>query len=129
MSTTESKVFENGEVLVTTTRFVVNGQTYAMNGVTSVKSYKKDPSRVLPVIIGIAGLITLFSGFASGSTAASIFGLVILAGAYFLWKSQKPEYSVRLATASGEASALNSNDNVYINQVVEALNNAIIQRG
>lgn len=129
MSTTESKVFENGDVLVTTTRFVVNGQTYAMNGVTSVKSLKKDPSRALPVIIGIIGFIAFASGVGSGSTFAAVFGLAIFGGAWFLWKSQTPEYSVRLATASGEASALSSKDKSYITQVVEALNNAIVQRG
>ena len=129
MGATEAKVYENGDVLVTTTRFVVNGQTYAMNGVTSVKSFKKDPSRALPVIVGIIGFIVFASGIGSGSTIAAIFGLALLAGAWFLWKSQSPEYSVRLATASGEASALSSKDQSYINQVVEALNNAIVQRG
>lgn len=117
----ETVVFEENNVKVTNTRFIVDGQTYAMNGVTSVKRFEKKPPRVLPVIVGIFGLATM---------AASIFvGIAILAAAYGIWVSQKEEYSVLLSTSSGAAQALTSKDRVYIERVIAALNEAIINRG
>ena len=117
----EELVFEEGEVKVTNARFVVTGQTYAMNGVTSVRQFVKKPNRVLPIVIGIAGLAT-FAGTFVGA-------LILLGIAVALWMAMKTEYSVLLSTAGGEARALSSKDQAYINRVVAALNDAIIKRG
>jgi len=117
----EKVVFENDSVKVTNARFVVDGQTYAMNGVTSVRRFEKSPARALPIIVGLIGL---------ASTGGSVIvGLLILAAAAGIWVSQKTEFSVLLSSSSGEARALSSKDASYIDQVVEALNTAIIQRG
>lgn len=117
----ENVVYENGNVKVTNARFVVDGQTYAMNGVTSVRRFEKSPARGLPIGVGIIGIVAM-----SGSV---IVGLLLLAAAIGIWVSQKTEFSVLLSSASGEARALSSKDRSYIDQVVEALNTAIIQRG
>lgn len=117
----EELVFEEGNVKVTNARFVVSGQTYAMNGVTSVRQFEKKPNRVLPIVIGIIGLATF---------AGTVIGAFILLGiAVAVWMAMKTEYSVLLSTAGGEARALSSKDQAYINRVVAALNEAIIKRG
>jgi hypothetical protein len=117
----ETLVFEEGNVKVTSARFVVDGQTYAMNGVTSVRQFEKKPNRVLPIVVGLAGL----PGFAGHW----LLGLILFGAAFAIWTLMKTEYSVLLSTAGGEARALSSKDRSYIVKVVEALNEAIIKRG
>ena len=117
----ETVVFEQNNVKVTNARFIVDGQTYAMNGVTSVKQFEKKPPRVIPIVIGLVGLGTVTQTFLGG--------LVILAVAIGIWFIQKAQYSVLLQTSSGSSQALTSPDGAYIARVVAALNDAIISRG
>jgi hypothetical protein len=121
----EEKVFfsHNG-VSVSNARFIVHGQTYAMNGVTSVKQAVKEPSRLGPVILGVIGLIALLNG---GN--GIIFGVALLAATVLWWMRQKPEWIVVLNSSSGETQALTSEDRSYISGVIEALNQSIIHRG
>ena len=76
-------VLEEGNVKVTSARFVVDGQTYAMNGVTSVRQFQKNPPIAIPIIIGLVGFGTLF--------AKAVVGLVIIGIAVAIWKSMKAE--------------------------------------
>ncbi len=117
----ETVVFEEANVKVTNARFIVDGQTYAMNGVTSVKQFEKKPARIAPIVVGIIGLATL--------GASVIFGILILVAAAVIWMMQKARYSVLLQTSSGSSQALASPDRAYIARVVAALNDAIISRG
>lgn len=121
----EKSFFSQGNVSVSNARFIVDGQTYAMNGVTSVKTGRKAPSRWGPIIVGVVGLASL----GGGEAGAVILGLVLIGLAIFWWVKQKPELSVVLSSSSGEMRALVSRDAAFINGVIEALNNAIIHRG
>jgi len=122
---TEQIFFEQGSVKVTNARFVVDAQTYAMNGVTSVKSRVTPPVRTGAFIaIGI-GLLVLIG--AEGGT--KIVGLLIAgAGAWYLTQL-KATHAVYLSSASGEVQALSGHDEGYINSVIHALNEALIHRG
>jgi hypothetical protein len=120
----EKSFFNEGGVSVSNSRFIVPGQTYAMSGITSVKSYRQDPSRKGPIILGIVGLLAL-----GGGGNAVFLGLLLIAGAVAWWFSQKPEFSVLLTSASGEAKALTNKDGQFITRVVNALNDAIVHRG
>ncbi|HFG1702114.1 TPA: DUF6232 family protein [Vibrio cholerae] len=55
------------------------------------------------------------------------FGLIGLA--IFVLYNQKPLYTVILKTSSGENRALHTNEQEYLNQVINALNEAIVHRG
>ncbi len=116
--------FSDGDVSVTNARFVSKGQTYAMSRITSVKSFREDPSRKGPIILGIVGFFTM-----AGGGNAVLVGVLLIAGAAAWWISQKPEFSVRLSSASAETTALVSQDGELISKVVGALNDAIIHRG
>ena len=120
----ERNFFNEGGVSVTNARFIAQGQTYAMSGVTSVKTFRKDPSRVGPIILGVVGLACL-----AGGGSASAFGIVLILVAGALFVLMKPEFSVLLSSASGEAKALSSKDGDFIGKVVSALNDAIVHRG
>lgn len=114
---------ENG-ITVTNARFITPGQTYAMSGVTSVKKLKKDPSRKPPIILGLFGLIAM----AAGETGILV-GILCIAGAVAWWMLSRPEFTVFLSSASGEAEAFSSNDGAFIARIVDALNDAIVARG
>ena len=121
----EEKVFlEEGGVTVTNARFIVPAQTYAMSGITSVKSYEKKPSRRGPITLIVIGGIAVLSG-----KDALAGGIILLVLALLWWVLSKTEFQVKLSTASGEATALRSKNSSWIRRVVNALNEAIIHRG
>lgn len=121
----ETEFFKKGNVLVTNARFIVGSSTYAMLGVTSVKKTKVMPSRVGTVVLFIVGIFLLL-----GLTgAAKLWGVGVIALAVLAYKGAKPKYSVYLNSSSGESQALESEDEQYIDTVINALNQAIIHRG
>ncbi|QJD91778.1 hypothetical protein HH213_17800 [Duganella dendranthematis] len=114
--------FEYGDVKVTNSRFINGGQTYAMNNVTSVKPYEKKPSRTAGVIVLLIGIIIMVN-------SSLAVGLIISAvAAYYLYQ-QKTIYHILLSTSAGETTALVTYQRHYLNDVIAALNNAIIHRG
>ena len=122
----EEKVFfDQAGVKVTNARFIVNSQTYAMNGVTSVKSHVTPPDRKGPLIALAIGIIILLAADGAGK----LLGLGIAAlGAWMLFQ-QKDTHAVFLSSASGEVKALANQDGDYIGGVVGALNQALVYRG
>ena len=122
----EEKVFfDKGSVSVSNSRFIVHGQTYAMNGVTSVKQAINNPPRFWPIVVGFIGLIIILGGTAGSIISGGIiFGLAI-----YWWTQQKPDWIVVLSSSSGETRALSSKDHAFINGVIQALNDSIIHRG
>ena len=120
------KTFFNADgISVTNARVVIGGQTYAMSGITSVRSIEEKPSRKGPIILGIIGIIFMLIGEA----ATIVIGLIGIALAVFWFVSIKPTYHIGLVSASGESKALNSKDQAYISKIVNAINEAIIARG
>lgn len=118
----ESVFFEYEDVKVTNARFINGGQTFAMNNVTSVKPYEKKPSRLGGIVILGIGLIIMAS-------SNLIFGFLIAAAAALYLSQQKTVYHILLATSAGETTALVTYQRDYLNQVIAALNSAIVHRG
>ena len=131
MAATEEKFLSEGNVLVTNARFVVNSQTYALSGVTSVKSLVETPDNVGPIIGVILGFVMAISAFGKGSVEWGLvaIGLVFVTVAGLILWSQKPTHHLVLRTSSGEVRAISSRDGEFIVRVVAALNDAIIARG
>lgn len=120
----ETNFFNQDNVSVSNSRFIVNGQTYAMSNVTSVKSGVTPPNRGVAVLLILIGLICFL-----GSGTAYIIGIGLIFAGVIAWSSAKAEYSVILNTSAGENQALTSEDNLYIEKVIHALNTAIVSRG
>lgn len=114
---------ENG-VSVSNSRMMYEGQTHAMSGITSVKSFEKKPSRTGPIILIVIGVLLLAAG-----KSAIIGALFFLGGGIAWWVSQKADYSVLLTSASGEAKAYSSKDGEFVRKIVNAVNEAIVHRG
>ncbi|PHV31621.1 hypothetical protein CSQ94_20260 [Janthinobacterium sp. BJB312] len=118
----ERTFFEQGDVKVTNARFVSGGQTYAMSNVTSVKPFEKKPPRALGIILALLGL-----GIMAGTSF--MLGLLVLGAGLAILFLVKPVYHVLLATSAGETRALMTKNREYLNQVVQAVNEAMIHRG
>ena len=127
----EEKIFlDEGGIKVTNARFIVPAQTYALSGVTSVKSLREDPSKKWPIILLVIGAIIMLAGFENKDGMGGIFvGILIIAGGAFWLYSIKPNFFVVLNSSSGEARSLESKDSGFISRVISALNDAIIHRG
>lgn len=121
----EKEFYSNGNVSVSSARFRVGTNTYAMNGVTSVKRGQTVPNKTGPVVIGILGIII----FCATGLSGKVIGLAMFALGIFWAKKITPEYIVYLNSASGESQALSSKDSVYIDEVINALNESIVHRG
>lgn len=118
---TEQTFFDEGGVTVTNARFIVPSQTYAMSGVTSVKSLRRNPSRKGSIVLIVLGLLAMW---------IDIFvGLLIIGGGVIWWVVSKPLYAIVLSSASGEAEVFSSMDATFISRIVNALNEAIVARG
>ncbi|MGE4260012.1 DUF6232 family protein [Shewanella sp.] len=119
----DEKVFFNqGDVTVTNARFIVSGQTYAMNGVTSVKQLVNAPNRGGPIVFGLIGGSLLLSKI--WLPAILLIGIAVI-----WWRKQSPDWIVALNSSSGETKALTSKDGTFIRNVINALNESIIHRG
>ncbi|TFW17552.1 DUF6232 family protein [Duganella callida] len=118
----EHTFFEYEDVKVTNARFISGGQTFAMNNVTSVKPYEQKPSR-------LGGILVLGVGLIIAAVANVIVGVLIALAAVYYMVEQKTVYHVLLSTSAGETTALVTHQRDYLNQVIAALNDAIVHRG
>lgn len=129
----EKTYFNNDKgVSVTSARFIVDDQTYAMSGVTSVKKFIQKPSivrMILSILLILFGVVSLLGAFSSGNISMVIMPIVLLLIGAALWFFNRKQFIVLLHTASGESQALKTNDSSLVDSVVEALNTAIIERG
>lgn len=117
----EKSIFNEGGVTVTSARFIVPSQTYAVAGITSVKNYEERPKRSYPIGCGIVGLLFL--------AWVPVLGIALIVLAAIWWNGQKTKYEVLLTTAGGEVKALSSQNGQFISKVIQALNEAIVARG
>lgn len=136
----EETFFNHDSVQVTKTRFITPGETYAVNGIISVKTTQtteKIPSPFKEKILTFI-LTWVFLGIASGiarlihqEVVSSLILLFLLFGSWGILRLKKtvPKHSVTLRTSSGEVKAFESRDSEFIQEVTKALDQAIIARG
>ena len=122
----EKTYYSDATITVTSTRAVLAGKTYAMANITSVAMAEVQPGAGCGC--ALAGVGSLFMlGLLSYDTAIlGVIGLILLV-AGLRYKSQK-YYIVRIGSSSGEANALQHPDRTYIQKVVNAVNQAIVER-
>lgn len=131
MPPSEQTFLSEGGVLVTNTRFVYAGQTYAMANVTSVRA---DPQSVgcFAILLLVGGAIAIVVGVAQmvqGSSPAPLLTGLVAApfGAFLAW-TQMVTYVI-LHTAGEERRTLASKDRAFVARIVAAVNEAIVHRG
>jgi len=119
----QEKIFyQDNNVIVTQSRFISGGKTYAMSNISSVALFKKTKSRLFQILLIIVGVVLLFGDNKGYGIALAAIGGIAL----YLTKD---DYIVRITSNAGEADGLISKDQKYIQKVVNAVNSAIIHRG
>jgi hypothetical protein len=134
----EQVYFKGGGVRITSTRAIFDSKTYALAGITSVEGREIPPDHTLPVLPILLGVVLFVGGiFAAGADTMSrgvgisliVLGLAVV-GLGVLWASRiRPRYAVIICTAATERKALISPDKHYVDEIIDALNEAIIDRG
>jgi hypothetical protein len=119
----EVKFYQDASVTVTQSRYITNSKTYAMRNISSVHIFEIVKSKAAPIILVVVGFLMLFG------ESVRVAGFCVLGLGIALLFLIKNEYAVRISTNSGEANSIVSKDRVYIQQIVDALNEAIIHRG
>lgn len=122
----EHGIYQDPQVLVTTARFVVNGTTYPVRGLTAVQYVERpaDYAGAAKVLLGgiAVGLVAAMFGssgaFATCAAAGAILAAVVAAG-------QKPLFVIRVATAGGQMDAFSTHDKARAGAVASALNRAV----
>jgi Family of unknown function (DUF6232) len=125
----EKTFFSSDGVTVTNARFLVDGQTFSMSNVTSVKAMEKKPNRLRPIGFSILGLIALANAAHSGEALYVFLGLILAVVGIVWYTKQHTIYHVMLHTSGGETSALKTHQRKYLDSVMNALNTAIVYRG
>jgi Family of unknown function (DUF6232) len=146
MSVSEITFYQDPNVLITNTRAVIGGKTYAMANITSVTAGQIPPNRLPGILVAIVSPVVCICGafpaavVGGGSDRFAAFqwiylvvvqlvALLILVGGVILAVTAKPTYSVKFASSAGETNALLSKDQEYIAKIVNAVNEAIVKRG
>lgn len=117
----EQVFFDNGDVSITSARCILSGKTVPVRSLNSVSMLVENPPRLFPILLIIAGIILLCCGI-------WIWGLILAAaGAAWLY-FQKKIYYVHIETSSGSSNAYSSINRELVQEIVDALNNAIISQ-
>tara|TARA_R110001583_G_scaffold175656_1_gene330297 strand:+ start:169 stop:540 length:372 start_codon:yes stop_codon:yes gene_type:complete len=120
----EKIFYQEPNILITNSRIVVNGKTYAMRNISSV-GMSENPK----LFLKIASTIMLIFGMAGMYLKDYWMGTAALGIAIIILLNSRNEYAVVISSNSGDSNALSSNNKDYILSVVNAINEAIVYRG
>ena len=125
----EKTYFTDNTISVTSTRIIATGTTYPLSGITAV-SWQKH-------VIGgkVMGWFMMILSFIIGlpSLLGGVYLMALICLGIFVWglmKVRKPNYySIVVSTAGQQGEIFANTSHDYIQQIVEAINQAIIERG
>lgn len=130
----EEMLYSDNVVAVTNVRVTISGATYALRNVTSVKMAYSPPQIFCAIVLLLVGIFVLLLFYLRPDNAVAPAGAFILpvgmiCGAVLWMCLASTHYHVGLSTTSGELHVLTSKDRTYIQQIVEAINSAIVRCG
>ena len=115
----EAVYMDEPGLTVTSTRIVLGGQTFATRNVGSVK-VKTIGRPMWPALAVIVGLLS----FAGGDAARGFGVLLLIVGAIAAWM-KRPKQQLVLLTGGGEQTAYESRNKGQVQQVHDAIVQAI----
>jgi hypothetical protein len=133
----ENVIYSDNLIEITTARILIDGTTYALRNVTSVKMTIKSPENgyrigltIFSLILGMPGFVVAKLGAEKGSWGVAFTGVILfLIGLSFYRKTRRmpkeAEYNVVITSGSGESNALTSVNRSYIKNIVSHINEAI----
>lgn len=117
----EEQVFMNdGSVSITSSRVVIDGQTFATRNIGSVSVKDRD--------IGIAPLFLAAVGIACGANGYAIWAFLWIAAATYLIWQRVSEKTLVIVAGGGETVAMKTNDSARAMKVHDAVIQAISVR-
>jgi hypothetical protein len=125
----DEPLFQDDLVTVTCTRAIIAGTTYAMANVTSVRTFvEPKPFSAFGggLAVTIVGALSFAADARTFGLVAIAFGLAVVAAYLFV---MKPKYWVRIGTAGAESNTVWSHDEAWCQEIVDAINDAIVARG
>lgn len=138
----EERFFDDGNVLVTNSRVIAQGDTYALANITSCKVRQEElydvneGLKVLRFLVAVVGVVLSLwvaseLGRQGGACMIWLVGVVlsVLAAMAIKYKFAYMLYSIHLGDSSGEQKVLASRDRDWIFQIADAVNHAIVARG
>lgn len=117
----EQVFYDNGVVSVTSARCLLGGKTVPIRSLNAVSMLVKSPNRIPPIILIVLGIVFL-------CIKVWLLGIIFVAGGAAWYYFQKNRYFVHIETASGSSDLYSSKDEAHIQEIVDALNNAIISQ-
>jgi len=115
-------------------RVIIHGTTYALRNITSVRMTSTRSGFGCAVVLLICLVIfpLFFALFAISASVGIGFFALIVAAAIIAWQLRRLQrsrttYHVAISSASGEAKALSSKDQAYIQNIVKSINDAIVK--
>ncbi len=132
---TEETMFEKGAVKITSARAILGKKTFAMSGITSVEMGRDDTNKTFPAALMLIGaiisLLSILGGLSGGGISLPILvvGIFLATAGVFVARQQRPNYIVKIGSASGETDGYQSENKSEIEEIVDAINDAIVRRG
>lgn len=123
MTQQEQEFFKDAGIAVTNARFITNGQTISMAGVTSVTTIKMGlgGAEKLALVFGIILLLGVKSLFVKALALAAI--------GFGVWGMMNPVFALILVSAAREQRVIADRNKARVFAVAEAVNQALIHRG
>jgi hypothetical protein len=128
----ETIIYENDKVKITNLRAIFDSKTYSIANITAVETDCNEPSSCLPFSLLVGGIVSIVVGimiFREFFIWLTVFGIVLVGLFILVNKTSKTLWEVSLTTSSGEVKACISPDQDSIEEIVEALNTAIVKKG
>jgi hypothetical protein len=131
MNAPETKYFEDEEVAITNTRANLGGDNYQMKNITAVSMVENRTARRWWFLLALAGLIigVVFLIFYRYVTFSVYLAMLLCIVGLVMALTRKKQYCVRIASSGVETNALQSTDRAYVQKIVDAINQAIANKG
>lgn len=128
----KEKVFfeEEGLALITNSRIKIKDKTYVTANITSV-SLEEVPVLAAGFVIFLVAILSLIGIITIAMSAVTFGTIIILSGVIILFFgfNNKKQYILKLKSASTEEAALTTENKEYADMLIEAINEAIVERG
>jgi hypothetical protein len=128
----EISILKEKNVKITNLRAVIGTKTYPISEIASASMDVNEPKLFLPVffivIAAICSVLVALSDMREYSECLTTSIYLGIAGLLFFILSQKTKYGVRIRSTSGELKVLEAFDKEHVERIVEAINEAIVQR-
>ena len=141
----ERILLSRSDIQVTNARFIAGSNSYPLRGITAVRvasTRRVDSLDGILLFFGIGVMLfisVLLVGAALAPSEEGFFtrligfvcGAALCVGGLYMWGIYKKwlrslTYVLCLSTASGEIHAMTSSDQLLVNEIAEAVNNALV---